>query len=363
MAVWCPVKEGQGNASVELHFNLWRLPQRGWWHKLKSWRWGDAADFIEVGILLDKPDQIHEICTFIPFSLERNHIDDCGPWFREQKIAEGIFNENISVEIPPAQDGAYIELKINGGMFCRVHQFERARAAISEKQLDLEAVDHGTIIRIKPVAVDAPAHGISQDGKTYFRLRISLPGSSSNPFVQPVRPSDWALQSGFEAIELINFRLNEMRTLPGSVQNALRGNGIAANAKVRLVAFLAAVPAISDMTSSNTPSHKSRTLEGDIWGSYVKDGLPEDVAVYHWKDSRKLDDSEDPIRDFSAFLKLKQRRAGLGTVTMYLLIAFAFGVLGNLTASWIEGKKAAVLGSQDVEAAVQQDSPDGATDP
>lgn len=362
MAVWCPVKDGHENASVELHFNLWRLPRRGWWRKVRSWRWRDAADFIEVGVLLDRPGQIKEVCFFLPFSVEKSNIEDCGPWFREQKIAEGIFNENISVEIPPAHDGAYVELKINGGIFCRVHQFEKTREAISESHLELKAVDHGTIVKIKQSAVDAPAHGISQDGKTYFRLRVSLPGSSANPFVQPIRPCDWALQSGFEAIELINFRLNEMRTLPGSVQNSLRSNGTATNAKVRLVAFLAAVPAISDMTSSNTPSHKSRTLEGDIWNNYVKGGFPEDVAVYHWKKAKNLEGGEDPIRDFSAFVKLKQRRAGLGTVTMYLFIAFAFGVFGNLAASWIEGKKAAVLGFQEREVTIQQNSPDAAID-
>ncbi len=350
------------NASVELHFNLWRLPTRSWWRKLRALRWRDTADFIEVGVLLDKPDQIKEISIFLPFAVEKSSVEDCGPRFREQKIAEGIFNENISVEIPPAQDGAYVELKINGGTFCRVHQFEKAHAVISDNHLKLSTVDHGTTLRVTQDAVEAAAHGISLGGKSYFRLRVNLPDASVSPFVQPIRPSDWALQSGFEAIELINFRLNEMRTLPGSVQNLLRSNGASPNARVRLIAFLAAVPAIADMTSSNTPSHKSRTLESDIWDSYVKHGLPEDVAVYHWKKSKDLDGGEDPISDFSAFVKLKQRRAGLGTVLVYLLVAFAFGVCGNLTASWLEGWKSALTSSQAEQIEIQQGSPDAATD-
>ena len=358
MAVWCPTKEHQGSASVELHFNLWRLPRRGIRRKFRTWKWRNAADFIEVGVLLDHPDQVTEISIFLPFPVVSTDVEDCGPRFREQKIAEGIFNENISVEIPPAQNGAYVELKVNGGLFCRVHQFEKTREVISSNHLTLTPIDQGTVLKITQNAVEAAASGVLHGGKTYFRLRVNLPHASTSPFVQPVRPSDWALQSGFEAIELINFRLNEMRTLPGSVQNSLRSNGAAANAKVRLVAFLAAVPVISDMTSSNTPSHKSRTLEADIWNNYVKDGLPEDVAVYHWKKSRDLVAGEDPIGDFSAFVKLKQRRAGLGTVAVYLLVAFVFGVLGNLTASWLEGQKATVLGSQSEQAAVQQNSPD-----
>ncbi len=294
---------------------------------------------------------------FLPFPIERRDIEDCGALFRNDSIAEGIFNEQISVEIPSAQNGAYVELKTNGSTFCRVHEFEKSREIISENHLDLKDIEHGTLLKINQIAVDAPANGISDKGKTYFRLRVRLPERSESPFVQRIRPSDWALQSGFEGIELINFRLNEMRTLPSAVQNFLRSTGNPANAKVRLIAFLAAVPAISDMTSSSTPSHKSRTLEREIWDKYVKNGLPDDVAVYHWKKSKKLEESEKPINDFSAFVKLKQRRAGLGTVTIYLIIAFAFGILGNLTASWIETQRSVHLSSQDEDTELEEITP------
>lgn len=42
------------------------------------------------------------------------------------------------------------------------------------------------------------------------------------------------------------------------------------------------------------------------------------------------------IKDFSAFVKMQTRRTGRQILKNYLIIAFAFGVLGNLTASAIE---------------------------
>ncbi|WP_146696157.1 hypothetical protein [Thioclava sp. F34-6] len=353
MAAWCPVRQGHETASVEFHFNLWRLPKLGWWRKFRSGSGDHDRDFIEVGILVDQPEQIEEICLFFPFSVARGDIIDCGPFFRDESIAEGIFNEQISVEIPAAKDGSYLELKTNGGTFCRVHKFEKSRGNISDNHLDVKPAGHGTLLTIKHIAVQAPFNVKALDGKTYFRLRVKLPQTSEGPFVQTIRPSDWALQSGFEGIELINFRLNEMRTLPSEVQNCLRRSENTNNAKVRLIAFLAAVPAVADMASSSTPSHKSRTLEHDIWGDYISNGLPDDIAIYHWKKSSNFKNGEEPISDFSAFVKLKQRRAGLGTIVVYLAIAFLFGVFGNVAASYIVPSQAVLLSSQSDDIAVQ----------
>jgi hypothetical protein len=353
MAVWCPQKGSDETATVEYHFNFWRLPRRSWWRKLRTWRWGAQRDFVEIGILVDQPDQIDCICIFLPFLVECSTVTDCGPYFRDENIAEGIFNEKISIGIPAAKDGAFVDLKVDGNTFCRVHEFELSNNSISDNHLKLKPVDHGTMLEISPQAVGAPATGISADGKTYFRLRVRMPDENKNPFIQRIHPADWALQSGFEAIELINFRLNEMRTLPDTVQSKLRQNGGIANAQVRLVAFLTAIPAISDMTSASSPSHKSRTLESEIWDKYVDNGLPHDVAVYHWKKERNLENGPTSINEFSAFVKLKQRRAGLGTIAIYLLIAFAFGVFGNLTASWLDAKYPHLLSSQQEETGVE----------
>ena len=338
MAVWCPTKQGNVNASVELHFNLWRLPRLSWWRKIRTWRWGAQPDFVEIGVLIDDRDQIESVGIFLPFRVKKLDVEDCGPSFRDKDIAEGIFNEKISIEIPATESGAFVDLKVDGKAFCRVHEFEKSDSSISENQLALTDVDHGTILEISRHAIAAATSDTQQEKRIYFRLRILIPKVRNNPFIQPIHPSDWALQSGFEEVELINFRLNEMRTLPDKVQNRLRQSGNAVNARVRLVAFLTAIPAISDMTSSSSPPHKIRTLEREIWDTYVDNGLPDDVAVYHWRKSAKSEHDDAQVDEFSTFVKLKQRRAGLGTIAIYLLIAFAFGVSGNLAAGWLDTK-------------------------
>jgi hypothetical protein len=146
--------------------------------------------------------------------------------------------------------------------------------------------------------------------------------------VRQIPTPDRLLQSGFNEIEYIDFRLNEARTLPTSIENRMRSDGSKADIKLKLVAFLTAVPVSAELSASNTQFHKLRPLEHQLWSPYVPSGIPEGMMVYHWKRSE-----QEGIADFSAFVKLQSRRSGRWTFSKYLLIAFLFGVLGNLTAS------------------------------
>src|SRR4051812_36202441 len=87
--------------------------------------------------------------------------------------------------------------------------------------------------------------------------------------------------------------------------------------KMKLVAFLTAIPVQSELSASKESAHKFRLLEHDPWSNYVPSGIPEGMMVYHWKREKT-----DGIADFSAFVKLQTRRSGRNTLTKYLIIAF-----------------------------------------
>jgi hypothetical protein len=65
------------------------------------------------------------------------------------------------------------------------------------------------------------------------------------------------------------------------------------------------------------------------------------MMVYHWKQlARDKEGSgatkKQGVRDFAAFIKYRVRRSGLRLLLVYLVIAFAFGVAGNMTASFLD---------------------------
>jgi hypothetical protein len=152
------------------------------------------------------------------------------------------------------------------------------------------------------------------------------------PFVRTITPRDRYFQSGFEEVEYVDFRLNEARTLPIRVESLMRADSAGGQpVPLTRVAFLTAIPVLADLTLSSRQQHKSRLLEHDFWNEYVPSGIPDGMMVYHWRE-----DKPEGVEDFSAFVKMRTRRSGRQILKNYLMIAFAFGVLGNLTASAIE---------------------------
>ena len=165
-----------------------------------------------------------------------------------------------------------------------------------------------------------------------------------NPFIKVIPPLDRHLHSGHQEIEYIDFRMNEARTLPPAIENRMGADRATGGAiDFKLVAFLTAVPVHSELSASSAPSHKMRLLEKN-WDDYVDLDLPVGMAVYHWKREAEVVRGANaqaapslvPIKDFSAFVKLLTRRSSWKIVIIYLTLAFALGLLGNLTASWLE---------------------------
>jgi hypothetical protein len=111
----------------------------------------------------------------------------------------------------------------------------------------------------------------------------------------------------------------------------MRSDAVGSAVPFTRVAFLTAIPVLADLTLSSKAPHKSRLLEHNFWNEYVPSGIPDGMMVYHWRE-----DNGGGVEDFSAFVKMQTRRTGRQILKNYLVIAFAFGILGNLTATAIE---------------------------
>mgnify|MGYP003576241169 CR=1 FL=1 len=351
IAIWSVPRQGCAGTLVEAHFNYWRLAggksikQRG-----TGWRKKVADDFLEIGLLFEDVSQIDAIRIFLPTLVKRSMIGDCAPLLALPKFAQGIFNEVLSTTSNAAGAPSCVILNNqNGGIFCRVHRFAASSGVIDTSELEIDPQNDGTLLTIPRGAIDVCANVLPLE-QSYFRLRIRLSGSAKlNPFIKVIPPLDRHLQSGHEEIEYIDFRMNEARTLPQPIENLMRadrmnGGPNAQPIDFKLVAFLTAVPVHSELSASSAPSHKMRLLEKD-WDDYVDLDLPLGMAVYHWKREREREIVPGtvvgappvfiPITDFSAFVKLLTRRSSWKIVLVYLALAFAIGLLGNATASWI----------------------------
>lgn len=330
IAVWCAKKHGSADSEFEAHFNYWRIA--GDEEFLR--RVPKARDFLEIGVLLDEPGTVEHVCIFLPDVIAPDKISDCSGHFRKTSIAQGIFNEVLAVLEPTEPGTRFVELSKASGIFCRVHCFMMDGEEIDSSELALKSLAGGTLLTITASAIKKAA-AKSDVPPAYFRLRFYI--EPQNAFLRAIPIHDRHFLSGFDELEYIDFRLNEARTLPDQIETQMRNDRGNLDIKMRLVAFLTAVPVQSAVSDASIQFYKLRLLEHHLWSPYVPTGLPEGMTVHHWKRAVDKDPTKrQDIKDFSAFVKLQTRRSGRRILWRYILIAFAFGVLGNLSASAIE---------------------------
>lgn len=333
MAVWCVANGDVSNTSMETHFNFWRIAGD---KDFKGRPQSPPRDFLEIGVLLKNPLPVQRVCVYLPVKVERHAIQDAGVQLAHTAVAQGIFNEKLHCVTTPAPER--IELTNDGALFCRVHKFIEDRGGIDASHLIVNDFSNGTLLCIEKAAIESVSHQIKLGEQIYFRLRVYLPSGKSSPFIHVITPLDRKFQSGFEEIEYIDFRFNEVRTLPPQVENKIRSDEATGKVNINLVAFLTAFPVHSELSASSVQWHKNRLLEHDPWNDYVPSGIPGGMVVYHWKKESK---DSNGVADFSSFVKLHTRRSGRTILLTYLAVAFLFGLLGNLAASgissWFEG--------------------------
>ena len=342
VAVWTRGEEGD-DQTHEVHINYWRLEggEAYWLSRMKfcvckfvgrKFRAKTPKqDKLEFGFWVWAPNKVSEASIYLPLKLERGDIHDCADNFKRSEISQAIFNEPVTIT-HGAENAPVIVAKIDDEIYTSIFLFEKLpNGNISEDELMIEEKGEGTQLTITSKAIKSAVAADDKSEKLYFRLRVRL--HSGSPFVSTIRPFDGALQSGYEEIDYIDFRINESRSLPRDVQESLRKS----TSKLRKISFLTAAPISLGLSSNDAPLHKMRVLESAVWGGYMKN-LPSHMMVYHWRKDWK---DSTAISDFTGFVKFAMRRSGRGRVLKYLFIFLLLSILS----SWLAARIDANLGA------------------
>ena len=215
MAVWAAHKPGRTGSEAEVHFNYWRIAADP---NFKPTNGHPKRDFVEVGVFLRNAADVESVKIFVPG--ETWGLEDCGPKFASPEIAQGIFNIQLKTTVAAPPGPTYLDLlHPNDDHFCRVHKFRVNHGDIDQSQLATEEIADGTLLTITPTALNEICAGIGST-PAYFRLRAYWSADETSPFVEMIPPADKLLQSGYDEIHYLDFRLNEARTLPTEIENS-----------------------------------------------------------------------------------------------------------------------------------------------
>ncbi|TCB33579.1 hypothetical protein E0H86_02025 [Acinetobacter sp. ANC 4635] len=168
----------------------------------------------------------------------------------------------------------------------------------------------------------------------YFRFRLQLSSKQVKILSQNYEPEDRLVVSKFEKIEIIDFRLNELRDLPASICNQLKSNFI-----LEQIHFFIIRDIHDELKLSHDKYKRCRLLEKEVWNEYLcfkteKATLPTQMLIYHFDKKYKIGENKfQHIDRFNAFAKFVRVKVTLANILAFVFSVIILGAFGSLIAT------------------------------
>ena len=321
------------DTSIELHFNFWLLNMGS----------KKEINYLDVGVKFKSLENINSINIFFPFKITKdNYIDSLGRTLSNNKdLIAAIFNARIDTtkEVKPNVQDIYFtnNEKDTLRVFSQIELSEQG----DSKGVNITHQDGGSILSFPERLITCSAEGKNDDIFGYFRFRINLNSEDKKSISQLYVSKDAKFLSRMESIEIVDFRVNEIRNLPPKIVSYLSNDSC-----ITSVHFFLIRETNSEHKLSHSEFKRCRILEKNLWDSYlsVPSGIsiPDQMLIYHWKEQLKEPNEKKYLDNFSAFAKFSTITVTWGTVAYFLgFLLFwgaASGVLGNYVYSSLQSK-------------------------
>lgn len=286
---------------IDIHINQWQS-------KLDR-----SVNYFDFGFFIKDIRSKNRIFFFIPFDIEYINQKDlcdiiCGS--EQARLVNAIFNDNFhisSIENPKCT----IVNKNNG----KDEKF--IIYSLSDEQLKLRKEDKGSIIEID-------LSKVKKDSKIfeyYFRFRLEFK-DGGNVIKKGVSETS-ILQTLFTRIEIIDFRLNDVRSsLKSVVEKYLNGSHF----NIKKIHYLI-LRNEKDEFLFHGGGINSRVLEDELWHMYFFENKKKrfkflknqnsDIIAYHLKEK-----SETEIESYSKLVRFRYSIKTIKSILLFLLWTF-----------------------------------------
>jgi hypothetical protein len=168
----------------------------------------------------------------------------------------------------------------------------------------------------------------------YIRFRIMLDHDTDAAFSRLERQRDRLLLSAKPRDEVVEFRLNEHRSLPQAITDEMAESGTYESFRISAVRHFLIRESDSQFQMAHSDFHKVRLLENQLWADYLRGtrvaGLRHDSFIYNW---RRIAEGNADLGDYHALAKFRRLITGWPTIILYIFIVLGIGVAGNLFAN------------------------------
>ncbi|MBQ0067137.1 MAG: hypothetical protein KBS60_02945 [Phascolarctobacterium sp.] len=321
-AIWCKKKDSSSrndawkdkvdkNPQIDVHVNIWnQIGNRD-----------SQYCYIDFGIKVYDISLIDEMFLYCPVKLSKDDVKDLGGVYANTPLVNSIFNENYSI-VDSGRKRYPVSDKTGIKFVCYAlggHEYEVLPDSVDK--------DNATIITFSTKSWQNESD--KNLGNTYyvrFRIKINL---AKEKFIKELNTTDSALNDIFTKTEIIDFRLNDVRSMSVERQE-LFGN--CDKFDIKCVHCLIMRRASDRMLVDGKCDYGVRLLESEIWKDYV-DNLSTEVFAYHFKKDVRENIKKNSIDVFNVLVRVQSKK--VISKWVYMLIIIVLGIASSLIASLI----------------------------
>ena len=310
-------ENGENEPVFSVHINFWS----------ESVKNDKSKPDLDVGLKIQNFRRVDEVRFHCPFVVEDNEVVDLVPTLLKIENANIIFNT----------DGS-IQAKESYSVYSFEKENKKENLLLFPLNQDLEKIyflepddeKRKTDIVFNFAIFNAYLNRKNEFAEikdVYIRLRITS-SELKNSIYFDCEPSNKSFESAFSGTRIFDFKINEKRNLGiRTIKNVDLKKYIFP--EIKTVHLLIMEPSSYDVESFANKQMTCRELEGDLWNDYFKNKIDYSqgrILAYHWKFEGEC----------SCLVKVKYSKTNLRTLSAYILVVLALGMLGSFAVTMLQ---------------------------
>lgn len=307
------------NNEVEFdaHVNVWNISDK------------KENPFIDFGLLIRNYQNVNSICFISPFKVENENIDDLSHLLKENEI-QLIFNNSKYKykQIPDSIYAGYDDANKETVLILPIKDEAGKNlthiSCQSTREENLKLIIYLYKCRDIPKSIKS----------IYIRFRIK--NIDTKKLLSTLSAKNNYLESAFIKRQILDFKLNNVRTIDKFDLSALNSDGYILT-QFKAIHLFVMVPSDYEISIWGDFS-ECRQLEKDEWNDYLNNYVLDstnDISAYHWKQVSK----EEQVDEFAQLIKMEHKATNWKLIFIYCLIVI---ILGSLGSALYEGIKSLV---------------------
>lgn len=298
--------------------------------------WVDKGEssYIDFGVRIPISAITRQLCIYIPYLIQRDDVIDLSRQFKNDEVAHGIFDSNLTTDYQVCDDVVYLHREDESGGISLACLPVITSASIGEKLgFELNHLDTGSVLIVDLFR----ASTVLRQKCDYFYYRFRVPFRTFDDTLSKARDYREAITSPFISCTANMFiGINEGRQLPPPVRKLLYREKTA-------VGDIYIIAAVDNRwtAASTTPPYRVRPLEPMVWRTFFPQLKEDDLlskrkgtpryTVYQWfiENGAGLGDG----RTFS--LTLSKKVVNASSVIFYLVIFLLLNIASEAVTEYV----------------------------